>query len=68
MKSPEVTSKRVAAIAGKVLRLMKYYKHLGAKWQILAQGDDYVTLGEIKALAGSALTQAKDKPKGKRKA
>jgi hypothetical protein len=52
----EKTSKRVATIAGRVLR-------------DLARGlpmDLCVTTAELKALAASVLTQAEDKPKRKK--
>lgn len=74
MKKPEVTSKRIASIAGKILRRLEGCRGLQitAEEEYCHSAEDGVplrnicTIKELKALAASALTQAPDKPKKKR--
>src|SRR5688572_8608068 len=69
----EKSSKRVAAIAGKILGNVEIYK-AGNKCYVEVidnEGKSYTyfpicTVAELKALAASALTQAADKPKPKK--
>ena len=64
MKKPEVTSKRVAKIAAKVLRNLS---DAAPRSMVMYKSDKYddcwslCTVGELKALAASALTQTEDK-------
>ena len=60
----ERTSKRVAQIAGRVLASLKDDRTIQAIYGHGGFIDAYIcTVGELKALAASALTQAVDKPK-----
>ena len=52
----ERTSDRVASIAGKMLRKVKEAEAHKVKWI-------YVMVSDVRAIAASALTQAKDRPK-----
>lgn len=66
-KNAEVTGKKVASIAGRILKLDDRKLLLsGSVWCWEKVGNTYKirdigTLGELKALAASALTQAEDK-------
>jgi hypothetical protein len=80
MKKPEQTSARVARIAGKVLANLEgcagpdvladhFHKRFRPWGSHNVQGKHVkkvCTVGELKALAASALTQAPDKTHGKR--
>lgn len=65
MKKPEVTSKRVAKIAAKVMSIQEPLK-TSVGWTT-PRGWEQVSVGDMKALAASCLTQAADKPKATRK-
>lgn len=66
MPKNEQTSPRVATIAGWVLKTIKTHKldHKSAEetWEWIAGS---MSLTDLKALAASAMTQARAKPKGK---
>lgn len=79
MKKPEVTSKKVASIAGKVLDEFTSdgfgthgsYKPSEYVFAMNVNGDFFrlpLTVSELKSLAASALTQSPDKPKRKKPA
>lgn len=67
MKKPEVTSKKVASIVGRILKIVDKKAITGKVWCWQFDGKNthkMVTLGtieDLKALAASALTQAEDK-------
>lgn len=69
-KNAEVTGKKVASIAGKVLRLTQgrdskaYVFWAQGTWT--PQDSEIITVADLQALAASALTQAEDKPSGGR--
>ena len=75
MKKQEVTGKKVAAIAGRVLRNISklhdydqqqcgwYYDALGTKNENPVW---IISFADLKALCASALTQAPDRPKRKK--
>lgn len=77
MKKPEVTGKKVAAIAGRVLERLGEFPDATHIWiQVpVAKVNDNNPLGftlygvfpvaDLKALAASALTQSPDRPKRK---
>lgn len=62
----EKTSKRVAKIAGRILETLKTFKTIPNTEKVIAGDVQIGTVGEIKALAASALTQAADKKTTKR--
>lgn len=64
MKLVEQTSARVAKIAGKILAGLDGLKSRG-RVMATVYYCPVCTVGELKALAASALTQAPDKPKTK---
>lgn len=66
MKNEECTSKRVSAIAGKIMRKLKEIEHLKSDSITISDGPVDVklcTAVELAALAGSCLTQTADKKK-----
>lgn len=72
MPKNETTSKRVASIAGKVNSALKSFPR---RHMIYVTGSDgllavktVISVGDVVALAASALTQAADKPKPAKKA
>lgn len=58
----ERTSKRVASIAGKVLRMLQN-SAFSLREECWGTRDDSLSFGELKALAASCLTQTPDKKK-----
>lgn len=57
----EKTSKRAAKIAGRILEIFREHK-LPASAEVYAEDSIKIgTVGDIRALAGSALTQTEDK-------
>lgn len=55
----ERTSKRVASIAGRILEIFREYElPASAEVYVSACGEKIGTVGDIRALAASALTQA----------
>ncbi len=73
MKKPEVTNKRVAAIARKMLRILdryfEAYPDITDDSTAIVDGWNrklILTVAELKALAASALTQAPDRKKAKK--
>ncbi len=68
----ETTSKRVSAIAGRVLRIAAHWKEncgMRAEMCVMSSAGlpDTVTLAELKALAASALSQTPDRKPAKAK-
>lgn len=64
MKTPEVTSAKVATIAGRVLRRIhdgEKNVDLGRASRLMNNGIVYVSVHDLKVLAASCLTQTKDK-------
>ena len=71
----EQTSKRISAIAGRILKQLEGF-HIGGspiyvvdayRGFLIGTPDNYLTIADLKALAASALTQSPDKPKKKGK-
>jgi hypothetical protein len=60
----ERTSKRIAAIAAKVMRITDK-KSQRIRFSAASGLELVLTVGDLKALAASCLTQAPDKPKRK---
>lgn len=75
MKKPEVTSKKVASIAGRILKFLEKATEDQSICLVTVSTltgrtltDKLCSPSELRALAASALTQAEDKPKRNRKA
>lgn len=61
MKKPEVTSKRIAAIAGRLLHMLSHEEI--KPHECLYWGNVYIGKArDLKALAGSCLTQTSNRP------
>lgn len=65
-KRTEVTSARIAKIAGRMVRLKAPSQKLLFYFEESILQPTHFTIGDLKALAASALTQATDKPKAKK--
>lgn len=59
----ETTSKKVAAIAGKILQQLAKPEKLGCLYLFVSDGKTVLKLADVKALAASCLTQSPDRPK-----